>query len=96
VAAKAGDTVELFAVGLGPTDPPVPAGWTFLGAPPATHPVNILIAETNVIPLFAGLSSQGLYQINMVIPAGLGTGEVPLAASVGGLRTPTGVVISLQ
>jgi uncharacterized protein (TIGR03437 family) len=42
VAAKAGDTVELFAVGLGPTNPPVPAGQAFSGAAPTTYPVSLL------------------------------------------------------
>ena len=96
VAAKAGDTVELFAVGLGPTNPSVPAGQAFSGAAPATNSVSLSVNKTNVIPLFAGISSAGLYQINLVVPAGLGTGDVPLVAGVGGLQTPTGVVISLQ
>jgi uncharacterized protein (TIGR03437 family) len=50
----------------------------------------------NVTPLFSGLSGAGLYQLNLTIPPGLGTGDVSLQASVGGVQTPTGVVISLQ
>jgi uncharacterized protein (TIGR03437 family) len=44
VAAKAGDSVELYAVGLGPTNPPIQAGqaYTRNGAP-TTTPVNLLI-----------------------------------------------------
>jgi uncharacterized protein (TIGR03437 family) len=96
VAAKAGDTVELFAVGLGPTSPPVEAGQVFSGAAPATYSVNLLINNVNVTPTFAGLSGAGLYQINLTVPAGLGTGDVPLVATVGGVQTPPYVVISLQ
>jgi len=96
VAAKPGDVLALFAVGLGPTNPPVPAGQAFSGAAPVTYPVNLLVNNLTVIPSFAGLTGQGLYQINLTLPAGLGTGDVPLVATVGGVRTPSGAVISLQ
>jgi uncharacterized protein (TIGR03437 family) len=96
VAAKAGDTVELFAVGLGPTNPVVLAGQVFSSAAATTTPVNLLVNKVNVIPTFAGLSSAGLYQINLTVPAGLGTGDVSLVATVGGVQTPSNVVISLQ
>jgi uncharacterized protein (TIGR03437 family) len=96
VAAKAGDTIALFAVGLGPTNPVVRAGSTVSSAASATNAVNVLIHNTSVTPLFAGLASQGLDQINLTIPAGLGTGDVSLVATVGGVQTPAGVVISLR
>jgi uncharacterized protein (TIGR03437 family) len=96
VAAKAGDTVELFATGFGPTSPVVPVGQAFSGAAPTTNPVTILINKVSVTPSFAGLAGAGLYQINVTIPSGIGTGDVPLQASVGGAQTPSGVVVSLQ
>jgi uncharacterized protein (TIGR03437 family) len=96
VAAKAGDTVELFATGLGPTNPVVPAGQVFTGAAPTTNPVTILIGNVSVTPSFAGLAGAGLYQINVTIPSGLGKGDLPIQATVGGAQTPSGVVISLQ
>jgi uncharacterized protein (TIGR03437 family) len=50
----------------------------------------------SVIPSFAGFDTSILYQINLTVPAGLGTGDVPLVAAVAGSQTQTGVVISLQ
>jgi uncharacterized protein (TIGR03437 family) len=96
VAAKAGDTVELFAVGLGPTEKPVAAGQAFSGAVPTTDPVELIIDNVTGTPAFAGLSGAGLYQINLMVPAGLGTGDVSLVAAVAGAQSPSGVVISLQ
>jgi uncharacterized protein (TIGR03437 family) len=96
VAAKVGDSVVLFAVGLGPTNPVVPAGQAFSGAASTTNAVSLLINKFSAAPSFAGLSSAGLYQINLTVPAGLGTGDVSLVATVGGVQTPAGVVISLQ
>ncbi len=87
VAANPGDTVELFGVGFGPTNPPVAAGKPFSGAAPAKDGVSLYINNVPVIPSFVGLSSAGLFQINLVVPAGLGQGEVPVRAVVGGMQT---------
>jgi uncharacterized protein (TIGR03437 family) len=47
-AAKAGETVELFGVGFGPTNPAVPAGALFAGAAPTTNPVTLSIDNVSV------------------------------------------------
>lgn len=96
VAAKAGDTVELYALGLGGTTPVEPAGKAFSGAASTVDPVTVLVNNKTVVPLFAGLTGAGLYQLNLTIPSGLGTGDVPLQVTVGGVQTQAGVVISLQ
>jgi uncharacterized protein (TIGR03437 family) len=77
----------------------VPAGQAFSSVAPTIYPITLLINNVGVPPLFAGLTGAGLYQINLTIPAGLGTGDVPLVAAVataGGALTPSNVVISLQ
>ena len=96
VAAQAGDSVELFGVGFGPTSPPVDAGALFSGSASTTNAVSLRINDVNIIPSFAGLSAAGLYQINFTVPASLGTGDVALVATVGGASTQPGVVISLE
>lgn len=96
VAAKAGDIVELYGTGLGPTSPAVPAGQLFSGASPTTNPVTLLLNNVSVLPTFAGLSGAGLYQINLTVPASLGTGDVSLVVTAGGVQTASTVVISLQ
>jgi uncharacterized protein (TIGR03437 family) len=96
VAAKAGDVVELFGTGFGPTNPAVSAGQAFSGAAPTTNPVTLRINNISVSLAFAGLSGAGLYQLNLTVPSGLGAGDVSLQASVAGVTTPSGVVISLR
>jgi uncharacterized protein (TIGR03437 family) len=96
VAAKAGDSIALFGTGFGPTNPPVMAGQAFSGAAETTSQVTLGINNRSVAPAFVGLSGAGLYQLNLTVPAGLGTGDVALQASVGGIQTPSGVVISVQ
>ncbi|MGA3242897.1 MAG: IPT/TIG domain-containing protein [Bryobacteraceae bacterium] len=96
VAARGGDVLEIFGVGFGPTSPVVDAGKAFSGAAPTTNPVELSINNVAVTPTFAGITSAGLYQINLTLPSGLGSGDVPLQATVGGVQTPSGVVLSVQ
>jgi uncharacterized protein (TIGR03437 family) len=97
VAAKPGDTVVLYGSGFGPTNPSVAPGKVFSGAAPTIHPVTLSINKVSVTPEFAGLSGAGVYQINLTVPSGLGSGEVPLKATVGGVETEAPeAVFSLQ
>ena len=96
IAAKAGDNVVLFGSGFGPTNPHVPAGQPFTGAAPITSPLTLTINGAPIQPDFAGISAAGVYQINVTIPPCLGEGDVPIQASVGGLQTRIGVLISLR
>ena len=96
VAAKSGDVLELFGIGFGPTTPAAPAGKPYSGAAQTTNPVTLSINNVTVTPSFAGLTSAGLYQINLSLPAGVGAGDVLLRATVGGIQTPSGVMLSVQ
>jgi uncharacterized protein (TIGR03437 family) len=99
VAAKAGDSIVLFGFGFGPTNPPVTAGRLFSGAAPTTNVVTLMIGNKPVVTSFTGISEAGTYQFNLTVPAGLGTGDVSIAASVTGISTTTGesnAVIALQ
>jgi uncharacterized protein (TIGR03437 family) len=98
VPVKSGDVVELFGVGFGPTDPPIPAGAV---VPPgqygtATSPVTMLINGIAVTPAFVGITEAGTFQINLTIPPAVGTGDLTIVAMVGGMQTPNGVLISAQ
>ena len=94
--ARAGDSVVLFGIGFGPTTPFVPAGHVYSGAAPTTDTLHLYIGNAIVNTMFVGLSSAGLYQINLKIPAGLGKGDIPLHAIIGGAQTPADVFIPLD
>jgi uncharacterized protein (TIGR03437 family) len=97
VAAKAGDTIVLFGNGFGPTSPPIPAGQAYSG--PAATAVDNIAVTINSHPVsssFTGVAMPGLFQFNVTLPSGLGTGDQPLSAMVNGVLTPVGVVIALQ
>jgi uncharacterized protein (TIGR03437 family) len=85
--AKTGDTLVIYCTGLGEVNPAVKAG---------TQTPNILAQITNSIAVtiggvpaqsipFAGLTpgQTGLYQINVVVPAGIAAGnQVPVVVTV--------------
>jgi uncharacterized protein (TIGR03437 family) len=95
---KAGDTLELFGVGFGPTNPQIAAGAVLQPGQfgTATSPVTLLINGVSVTPSFAGITEAGTFQINLTVPPALGTGDLSIAALVGGMQTPNGVLISAQ
>jgi len=96
VAAKAGDSVALFGVGFGPTNPAVLAGQTFSASAPTIGAVGLIVNTITIAPSFAGLTGAGLYQINFTVPPGSGTGDVLIQATAGGVKTQPNAVISLQ
>jgi uncharacterized protein (TIGR03437 family) len=96
VAAQAGDTVELFGGGFGPTTPAVLAGQPFSGSAAINDTLTLYIGNVAVKTSFVGLSGAGLYQINLTVPDGLGQGDVSIRAIVGGVQTQPGVLFPLQ
>lgn len=97
VAASPGDVVELYAVGLGPTNPPVPAGQVFSGSAPlaATTQFTLYINNFPIVPTYVGITSAGLYQINLIVPASLGEGDVPILMNVAGAQSQPHALFSL-
>jgi hypothetical protein len=85
--AKAGELLSVFASGLGPTNPAVSPGRPFPAgsAAPVNAPVQ---ASLNGLPaevLFAGgyPGAVDAYQVNIRVPAGIGSGAVTLVLTAG-------------
>jgi len=93
---KVGETLQLYGVGFGPTTPQVLSGQAFAGAAPTNSPVTVTIGGLPASVSFAGLIEAGLYQINVTIPANAGSGDQPLQATVNGVQTPLGPVVTVQ
>jgi len=93
--AHANDVVVIYTIGLGPTSPAVPSGTGSPSSPPATvTETQVCFSEHAAVgqpPVcstaqFSGLTPGfvGLYQINVQIPTGLPTGNVPIYFTVAG------------
>ena len=87
--AKAGDIIQLYATGLGPS----PAG-NIISSPIAfSGTVTATLGSTNVPVLGAALVAVGEFQVNIQIPSGLADGEYPLTIKVGSNSSQSGVVV---
>ncbi len=89
--AKTGESVVLYANGFGPA-----AGAVVNGAPTLSPLPSVAIGGLAATVSFAGLISPGLYQINVIIPAGLSSGDQPILATYRGSETGPVEVIAIQ
>jgi uncharacterized protein (TIGR03437 family) len=98
-AAKPGDVLILWGTGFGPTIPPVPSG---IQVPSDqvynTSPVTIKIGTVDAQVFGAALSPgyAGLYQVAIQVPASMADGDYPLKATVSGVTSPDGVILSVK
>ena len=99
-AAKPGDVVILWATGFGPTNPAAPAGVAVPGDKAystATMP-TVTIGNAPAVVYGAALApgSVGLYQIAIQVPTSLADGDWPVQATIGGVTSPTGAVLTVK
>ena len=92
--AHAGETILLYATGLGPTNPASPTAQIVSSPAPLVNDVQVTIGGMTAAVSYAGLVESGTYQLNVVVPA-VTTGDAALSAQVAGVTTQTGVVISV-
>jgi len=92
---KAGETLTLYGVGFGPTTPHVLAGQVFSATATTSSPVTVTIGGVKANVSFSGITEAGLYQINLTVPS-TPSGDQPLQATVNGVQTPAGPVVTMQ
>jgi uncharacterized protein (TIGR03437 family) len=95
VAVTAGDLIELYGTGFGPTNGTPAAGLVFTGAYQTTNSVTVTIGGISANVLWAGLAATGLYQINVVVPSGLTAGDNAIVASVNGYSSQSDALIKI-
>jgi uncharacterized protein (TIGR03437 family) len=97
--AKPGDTIILWGTGFGPTNPTAPQGEatpgnaTYSTATPTVE-INNVSATVYGAALAPGFA--GLYQVAIQVPASLGNGTWPVVATIGGVSSPSGMVLTVQ
>jgi uncharacterized protein (TIGR03437 family) len=98
-AAKPGDTIIVYATGLGAVAPSVNDGAASLDAlrQTLTQPV-VLVGGLNAQVQFSGLSPQfvGVNQLNIVIPNVPAGNNVPIQIQVGGITSPNNITIAVN
>jgi len=96
--AAAGSYIELFATGLGQTNPPGTDGAlsTLPSPPQLSQTLTATIGGKPAVVQYSGGAPnvvQGISQINLQIPAGLTPGPNQVVITIGGVSSPAGVTI---
>jgi uncharacterized protein (TIGR03437 family) len=97
--ATAGDTITLYATGLGPVDPPALDGASSSDTTRQAGAPNVLIGGAPAQVVFCGLSPQfvGVYQLSVIVPGGITTGAaVPVQVQTQDGSNANPVTIALQ
>ena len=97
----AGDIIQVFGTGFGTTTPAVDPGSVATDATSLNNSVNIRIGDTylaagDMLYLGAAPGLAGIQQFKFRIPAGVGSGDLPLVITVRGLDSQAGVVLAVD
>jgi uncharacterized protein (TIGR03437 family) len=93
--AKAGDYLEIFGTGLGPTVGGTAPGIVFSGADQSTQTVTATVGGQPATVLWAGLVAAGLWQINLHVPSGIDGGDPAVVVTAGGKSSQSGVALKI-
>lgn len=100
IPAKPGEVIILWGTGFGPTNPAAPTGVQVPGD--RTYSTSTLPAVTiNNVPatVFGAALAPGfagLFQVAIEAPSSLADGDWPIQTSIGGVQSPTGMVLSVR
>jgi uncharacterized protein (TIGR03437 family) len=100
--ARPGDIILVYGTGFGATNPPVDPGSLAPGGPAplvgsfSVRIGSLTLAASDVLYAGAAPGFAGLFQFNLRIPNGLGSGDLPIVISAGSFQTQSGVVLSVQ
>jgi uncharacterized protein (TIGR03437 family) len=98
--ARPGEKIELYVTGLGATEPIFQAGELAPGAAVRLRDsLTATIGGVNAEVEYAGLAPtliSGLYQVNLIVPSSLASGDHAVVLRIGGLESQTGVTIPVR
>lgn len=96
--ATAGDVIELYGTGMGPTNPAAPDGVVLAQAYPAPSlaAFKATIGGVNAPVQYAGLVGAGLFQIDVQIPSGLKGGDQPLNMTVSNVAIQPNLMVTIS
>jgi uncharacterized protein (TIGR03118 family) len=94
--AARNETIVFYGAGFGVTSPAAPNGSTFNTALPLVTLPTVTIGGAQAQVTYGGLVGVGLYQINVVVPASVSSGDNAVVASVGGQQSQANAFISVQ
>ncbi len=96
--AVAGETLTFYGIGFGPVTPGEVAGQVAAGTTTVTNQVDFQFGDLPAQVLYAGLvpGQVGVYQFNVVVPAGVPSGDVQLKVLSAGEPIPQSLFVPVQ
>jgi uncharacterized protein (TIGR03118 family) len=94
--AARNETIVLYGAGFGVTSPAAPNGSALVTPLPLVMLPTVTIGGASTQVTYGGLVGAGLYQINVVVPASVSSGDNAVVASVGGQQSQANAFISVQ
>jgi uncharacterized protein (TIGR03118 family) len=93
--AKSGETISLYATGLGPTVAIVD-GLVLSANTATTTTPTVTVNGVSATVVFSGLTQAGLNQVNITIPAGTANGDQTVVLTIGGAKSQAGTLVSIS
>lgn len=93
--AKPGEVIVVYGTGFGPTLPFGPVDQILASPLALADAITVTIGGANANVVFSGMTSNGLCQLNIVVPS-LADGEHELLLTTSGRQTQRGVVIAVR
>lgn len=94
-AAQPGETIDLYALGLGPATP-FTTDTAFSGSYPVSSTFSVVLGGVNITPGFAALVGPGLYQVRITVPATMSAGNQPIVLDFGSAQSAPNVSLNIQ
>jgi uncharacterized protein (TIGR03437 family) len=94
--AQAGEEVVIYCTGLGPTNPAFATGAAVTASNQTVNAAAVSIGGQKSNVVYSGLTVglTGLYQLNVIVPAGL-SGSQPVTVTMGSVASAAGVNVSV-
>ena len=90
--AQHGETVWLYGTGFGPTNPATPDGMMITTSLPVVNTPIVMIGGAVAQVASTDLTSPGMYQIAVTVPAGATSGDNQVVAQVSGVSSPVALL----
>jgi uncharacterized protein (TIGR03437 family) len=93
---RAGEIIDLWASGLGSTDPAARADAVLASPLPPANPPEVLVAGQPAELLYCALAFQGVWQVKIRVPANTPPGIAMLQLRTGGVVSQDGATLEIQ
>jgi uncharacterized protein (TIGR03118 family) len=92
---KSGESISLYATGLGPTAATLDGLVVTANSNTTTLP-TVTVNGVSATVTFSGVTSAGLDQVNIMVPAGTPNGDQPVVLTIGGVKSQATALINVQ